>query len=267
MRCGCRGPGCHGGDVAAAVGLGDGSEPAVAEVTGADDLLVAVGGGEALAGLAGALEGGAVGLVHDGGGGAVQVGPVEIVLAGLLRGFSGGLHGCERGGLERRALGPDAGVDVADDDALAGLGGTAEGGPQTLSAGEAEEVGGALVVGGVVELVGGDLGDAVGGGQPEELAGVELGAEGVGGDGVVLTDGGADLLGDTGLFVDQMGAVALGVGGGDVESLACGGSGGGDVGDAAVVGDEGLVGEGDQVRAGSKGVLGRRRWRGWRGAG
>ncbi|MFC5901636.1 hypothetical protein [Streptomyces zhihengii] len=160
-----------------------------------------------------------------------------------------GFAGAQGRGVEGGVLGPDARVYVADHDALAGFGGSAEGLPQSRAAGESEEVGGVPVVGGVVEAVGGDVHDVPGVGEAHQLASVEPGAEGVGGDRVVLADGGADLLGDAVLLVRQVGAVPLGGGRCDIELAALGGLRGGEVTHPAVVGDQRLVGEGDQVGA------------------
>lgn len=101
-----------------------------------------------------------------------------------------------------------------------------------------------------MEAVGGDVHDAAGVGEPHQLTGVEPGAEGVGGDGVVLPDTGADLLGDAVLLVRQVRSVPLGGGRCDVELAAVGGLGGREVADPAVVGDQRLVGEGDQIGTG-----------------
>ncbi|MET3801864.1 hypothetical protein ABID70_001819 [Clavibacter michiganensis] len=207
---------------------------AVHEVARADDLRAAVGRGELLAGLAGARELRAVALV-EADRGSVAVGRVAR-------------RGAERLARERRVLRRDAGVDDADDGALARVLLAARLRPDAVGAGEAEEVGRGGG-GGVVDPVGLDAQDLAVARELRGLLGGEVGREAVDREGVRVVDVGADAGGDILLLSLEVVRVRRDGGGSRVELRARAGLGGGESGDAALVGRGGLVGEGHDVAA------------------
>ena len=142
----------------------------VEEVARADQLVVAVAGLPALAGLADAVPGGWRGVIDAMAIGRVAVPVLEVV---LIR--------------EARMLGPDPGVDDADDDILAGQPGI---GPQAAVRVVQTEERAAVVGGLVVQAVRRDRGHARGVEQLRGLLAGQDGREAVDGIGVAV-----DLLG------------------------------------------------------------------------
>ena len=195
------------------VGGGDSGQPRVAEVAGSDDLGAAVAAGELDPGLADAGEGAAVGLGHDD--------PVAGAVGHELL----ARRGLQRLAGEGSALGPDAGVQHADDDAAAGLGRATELRPDAVVPGQLQVVDGVPVVGGLTQGVLGDRQDAVGGRQGLGLGRGQLGGEAGQPD---LEPGprlGPHPSGHLVLLATQVRAVALRLGAGDVDPAAGGRSG------------------------------------------
>jgi hypothetical protein len=168
---------------------------AVEVVARTDHLRVAIGGGELLALLADAGERAAIRLlVGDGR-------SVEVRLCTRRR--AEGIPG------ECRVLRRDAGVEHADDDALTGCFGSADGGPDTVVTRESEELG---------RRGGGDVQDLVGGHREHvlvrsELRGLlasELGRERVEGHGVGVVDVRANRRGDLLLGLGELLGVGVG---------------------------------------------------------
>ncbi|GAB3994510.1 hypothetical protein GCM10029992_09110 [Glycomyces albus] len=156
--------------------------------------------------------------------------------------------GLGQGG-QRRVLGPDAGVQDTDDDALTGVLGVVEVAvPRAPAALQPQEVRGGRG-GELVDLVGHDRQDAVAGGQLLGLVGRQLGGEAVQDRVVLGYRVEAVLVQDLLTLVGQEVAVLLDFGGIEVDRLAFVGSGRLHAGPVAVVGGERVGRELDDVVA------------------
>ena len=231
----------RGHDVVALVGRHP-AQPGVTEVAGADDLGAAVVDGEVVTGLAGAGEGAAVGLAHRDG--VARAGRHEPRLAMVLpRRGPEGISG------EGRALGPDAGVEHTDDHATTGVLGATELRPDTVVAGQPEEVDRLLVVRHPAQPVAVHRHHSVGAGQGGRLLTGDLGGERVQADLVALVGGRSDPGGDRVLTLAQVRAVALRVRAVDVHVLTVERMRGVVAGHITVVGRDRSIGQRDDVVA------------------
>ena len=210
----------------APVGGAAGAQVDVVEVLRADQLVVAVGRGEAFAGLAIALP-------------ARWRRRIGQAAAGVVGRLAVGVHAIGVGCV----LWPDAAVDDADDDVFAGLGQAAELGPGAVRTGQLEEVAG-RDGGQFARHVGRDRQHVAAADQGAHFGVGQHGGEAVEHHLVVVHDGSvADGGAHGGLLLGQVAAVELDAGAVQVEALAGARLGGGQAVDAAVIGGDRLVGQ------------------------